>query len=92
MLYHAMLHHAMLYHAALYHAMPVLCHAVLCHAMLRHATPCHAMLTLLLMCTDDSDDEQEATERMPSSRISTSMVKQATAHLHRHGRYYITLT
>ncbi|KAL3142086.1 hypothetical protein ABBQ32_004709 [Trebouxia sp. C0010 RCD-2024] len=42
--------------------------------------------------SDESGDEQDGEEqeegagRMPSSRISTSMVKQATAHLHRDGR------
>ena len=40
-----------------------------------------------LACADESDDEQEVGRRLPSSRISTSMVKQATAHLHRDGRY-----
>lgn len=44
------------------------------------------------VCADESGDEQDGEEqeegagRMPSSRISTSMVKQATAHLHRDGR------
>lgn len=44
-------------------------------------------------CADESDDEQDGEEeeegggRMPSVRISTSMVKQATAHLHKDGRY-----
>lgn len=51
-----------------------------------------AMLMLFPMCADDSDDEQQTTERMPSSRISTSMIKQATAHLHRHGRYRTTFS
>ena len=69
-----------------------LCCAVLCCAVLCYDAVCLAMLMLLFVCTDDSDDEQEAKERMPSSRISTSMVNQATAHLHRHGRCHITLT
>ena len=64
---------------------------MLCYAMPQFDTLCFAMLMLLRVCTDDSDDEQEAKEHMPSSRISTSMVKQATAHLHRHGRYHIKL-
>ena len=61
-----------------YHAVAVVCCAV---------AECNA----LCVCADESDDEQDSDEeeegRMPSSRISTSMVKQATAHLHRDGRY-----
>lgn len=35
---------------------------------------------------DESDDEQGAATPVPSTRISTSMVKQATAHLQKDGR------
>ena len=74
------------------------CSAVLAF-MLRHGVPFPSVLHYAkhfiilsqlchgtLICADESDDEEEATARMPSSRISTSMVKQATAHLHRDGR------
>lgn len=61
--------------------------------MLCQCAPGCARLLLnavLSVCADESDDEQEDTERVPSARISTSIVKQATAHLHRDGRYGTT--
>jgi len=41
----------------------------------------------MLLAADESDDEVEVTAAMPSARISTSMVNQATAHLQKDGRY-----
>ena len=53
----------------------------------QHISGCQASdRAYTLTVADESDDEQEATAAMPSARISTSMVNQATAHLHRDGR------
>lgn len=38
------------------------------------------------VCADESDDEQGPAAPVPSARISTSMVNQATAHLQKDGR------
>ena len=45
-------------------------------------------LTLTQACchADESDDEYAPSVSMPSARISTSMVNQATAHLQKDGR------
>jgi hypothetical protein len=45
-------------------------------------------LTLTQACchADESDDEYAPSASMPSARISTSMVNQATAHLQKDGR------
>ena len=41
---------------------------------------------VVMPCADESDDEQEAAGAVPSTRISTTMVNQATAHLQKDGR------
>lgn len=54
-------------------------------------TGCRPSDLALLDAADESDEENEAGEDQqatiaPAVRISTSMVNQATAHLHKNGR------